>query len=225
MVTKKIIGISVCLDRGRLIPRNADYFYVKRAYSGLVKSLGYIPILLSMDVDPVDAISICDGIIITGGEDIPAKLIQEEPHPSILEEYQERVEWDRTLIQACFEKRKKLLAICYGMQLANVHFGGTIYQDISSMVPNALPHKKEPSLEKHTIQTKKASLLNFILGDEFIVSSSHHQAIQKVADNLVATAWSKDGIIEAIESTNFIGVQWHPELDNTGKKILMSFFS
>lgn len=110
-----------------------------------------------------------------------------------------------------------ILGICRGIQVLNVAAGGTLYQDISHTVPNAILHNQNSHLSNicHPISIKENSKIHNILGDKYIVNSAHHQAIKDLGNNLIASSTAPDGIIESIEmeGKNFVvGVQWHPEM-------------
>ena len=112
-----------------------------------------------------------------------------------------------------------LLAICFGMQILNVSRGGTLIQDIHSLMPGAIKHEQGAPRERpsHRVRLLPGSLLEGLAGDEqALVNSHHHQAIEKVGTRLVATAWTSDGLVEALEDARpdrfALAVQWHPEM-------------
>lgn len=112
---------------------------------------------------------------------------------------------DFTLIKSFHKSNKPILGICAGIQSINVCFGGSLFQDI----PN---HTSKEETTMHLIKLEKGSFLEKCYGTDMIkVNSSHHQSVNRVADNFKVTALSEDGIIEAIEYNNILGVQWHPE--------------
>jgi putative glutamine amidotransferase len=110
-----------------------------------------------------------------------------------------------------------VLAICRGMQMLNVALGGTLVQDIPSMVEGAVAHSvPEPRQgPAHGVEVETGSRLARIAGStRFQVNSRHHQAIDRPGAGLVVTARAPDGIVEAFETTGprfVVGVQWHPE--------------
>jgi putative glutamine amidotransferase len=121
------------------------------------------------------------------------------------------------------QRNLPLLAICFGMQVLNVHRGGTLVQDIEAQTPEPLKHEQgSPSTRpSHSITVAKEGRLaglDAVRNSEapVRVNSSHHQAVKELGRDLVATAWATDGIVEAVEDTRpdrfAIGVQWHPEL-------------
>lgn len=112
-----------------------------------------------------------------------------------------------------------LFAICFGIQALNVSRGGTLIQDISSQIPNAMKHEQGAPRDRHshTVRVLEDSALGQLAGTESApVNSHHHQAIDGLGRELVATAWATDGIVEAVEDPRgdrfVLGVQWHPEL-------------
>tara|TARA_B100000427_G_scaffold93663_1_gene77294 strand:- start:13084 stop:13785 length:702 start_codon:yes stop_codon:yes gene_type:complete len=170
-----------------------------------------------------------DAFLMVGGPDIPASIYGSE-NPNLIDEDQmseERESFDRLVFLETMKQNKKVLAICLGMQHANVVLGGTLTEDIPTLVPGAIDHGKFNGKHSiHSVQVEKESLLFDILGSQTIsVASTHHQAIKKLGNKAKTTARSDDGVIEAIEiknKNNFIGVQWHPELlkeSKTSKKI------
>ena len=104
--------------------------------------------------------------------------------------------------------------------MINVYFGGTLYQDLPAQFPTDVCHKSQftDRVSQHSIHCLENSILNAATGKEYLdVSSTHHQAIKKLANGFKATAFADDGVIEAIESTTdpVWGVQFHPELSIT----------
>jgi putative glutamine amidotransferase len=105
------------------------------------------------------------------------------------------------------------------MQLMNVHFGGSLHQDIYAFNSAAIDHGDSSKAALHEIHIVEDSLLFSALGEKVVVASRHHQAVNRLAPNFKVVARSQDDIIEAIESQNFLGVEWHPEADSTGTAI------
>ena len=118
------------------------------------------------------------------------------------------------------EKRAvPLFAICLGMQVLNVHRGGTLIQDIPSELPNAIKHQQGAPRDRPSHAVKlltESELAELRKSEQVLVNSHHHQAIETVGRDLVATAWAADGLVEGLEDTRpdrfVLAVQWHPEL-------------
>ncbi len=112
-----------------------------------------------------------------------------------------------------------LFAICFGIQVLNVFRGGTLIQDIVSQHPKAINHQQGAPRDRHShrVRLLEDSMVGQLGGSESApVNSHHHQAIETLGKELVATAWASDGLVEAVEDPRgdrfVLGVQWHPEL-------------
>lgn len=212
---KPVIGISSGWGEGS--STSAPLTYVES-----VIRAGGVPMVIPLTSDPellAAMLDRVDGVIMTGGEDIdPLKWFGEQPVNAMGTIVPERDAFDIALIRMAVGRNMPLLGICRGHQLLNVAFGGSLYQDIPSQVKgsNVKHNQKAPSnYGTHTINIEKGSLLNKQTGlDKVAVNSYHHQAVKDVAPGYKATAYSEDGIIEAMEkegSTRVFGVQFHPE--------------
>jgi putative glutamine amidotransferase len=123
------------------------------------------------------------------------------------------------MIAAAERRRIPIFAICFGMQVLNVARGGTLIQDIPAQKPDAIKHEQGTPRDRpsHNIEILPGSLLEELSEvSRVAVNSHHHQAVDAVGENLLATAWSTDGLIEALEDPRqdryIVAVQWHPEL-------------
>jgi putative glutamine amidotransferase len=171
-----------------------------------------------------EAVKQCDGIMLTGGEDIDPKLYASE----LPEELAKRVGplepdrdvWEKDMIADIFEQRKPLFAICRGHQMLNVALGGTLVVDIATQVPGALNHRRMDRKAEpvHEVKIAPDSLLAKVTGQQTLgVNSTHHQAVGEVAKPLRAVAQTTDGVIEAVELKEaeqlpfLLSVQFHPE--------------
>lgn len=208
------IGITVSLDPGRRIRPGHDYLYVGRSYARSVRAAGGVPLLIPPDAEPADALRVCDGIVISGGGLLPARLGAGEPRPE--REEQERVDWDRRLIDRALAGGRPLLGVCYGMQLLNLHLGGTLVPELPA---GAVDHGGAGRIAEHGVEIEPRSALFALLGARANVASSHRQACAAVAPGLRVAATAADAVVEAVESDGALGVEWHPELDPTGSAI------
>lgn len=158
------------------------------------------------------------GLLLIGGPDVSPARYGAPAHPLTRPLAAPREEFDLRLVRTAFDLGLPIMAICLGCQLLNVALGGTLHQDISSAFPDSpLQHTKKigRSLTSHHVRIVKGTQLFRIIGKEKIeTNSSHHQGINQVGKGLVASAFAEDGVIEAIESTEYpfaLGIQWHPE--------------
>ena len=214
-----VVGITVSLDHGNIIRKNHDYFYVKRAYAEAVKAVGGRPVLISPDLAPESVAEICDAIVISGGDDLAPELYGEEASAAVKAESSERISWERLLLDLFRGTATPVLGVCYGMQLMNAHFGGSLYQDISAARTGALDHGGMGRLTAHDVLIREGSRLFSLLGAAATVSSLHHQAVKQLAPGFQVAATAADGVIEAIECENLLGVEWHPEADSTREAV------
>lgn len=161
-----------------------------------------------------------DGLLLSGGNDISPNRYKEDSTLEKTDYSIRRDEQEITLLKWAIKDQKPVLAICRGMQLLNVAFGGTLYQDIANDLPLAHEHNASDANQNiefiaHRLEIKAGSRLSHILETESISSNSHHhQAIKSLGSGLVVTAYSEDGLIEAVEMPGqlfVIGVQAHPE--------------
>lgn len=211
------IGITMRIEH------TTDRFYLSRHYSEAVAAAGGAPVHISLipDADYIDAaVDSLDGILLPGSDsDVDPLRYGQQPHPALGTVQTIKDETDLLVIQALEKRRLPLLAICFGMQVLNVSRGGTLIQDIGSQVPEAIKHEQGAPRDRpsHRIKMLENSKLSEIAGSsDSIVNSHHHQAIESVGADLIATAWTNDGIIEALEDPRadrfVLAVQWHPEL-------------
>lgn len=200
-----------------------DRFYLSRYYSEAVEAAGGAPVHISLIpkagyVDTV--VDGLDGILLPGSDsDVDPLRYGQQPHPNLGAVHPIKDETDLLIIDAAERRRLPLFAICFGMQVLNVSRGGTLIQDIGSQLPEAIKHEQGVPRDRpsHRVSLAEETKLSSITGVEnALVNSHHHQAIETLGADLIATAWSSDGIIEAIEdprSDRFVlAVQWHPEL-------------
>lgn len=205
------------------IELSTDRFYLSRFYSEAVAAAGGAPVHISLipQAEYVDAVvEGLDGILLPGSDsDVDPLRYGHQPHPALGAVHPIKDETDLLIIAAAERKRIPIFAICFGMQVLNVSRGGTLIQDIGSQVPEAIKHEQGVPRDRpsHRVTISDHTRLSSIAGVEaFAVNSHHHQAIETLGANLVATAWASDGIIEALEDPRpdrfAVAVQWHPEL-------------
>ena len=205
------------------IELSTDRFYLGRHYSEAVEAAGGAPVHISLipNADYVDSVlEGLDGILLPGSDsDVDPLRYGQQPHPELGSVYPIKDETDLLVIEAVERRKIPLFAICFGMQILNVSRGGTLIQDIKSQVPEAIKHEQGAPRNRpsHRITLLERTRLANVAGTlDAVVNSHHHQAIESVGANLVATAWTSDGVIEALEDPRpdrfVMAVQWHPEM-------------
>lgn len=210
---KSKIGIVICgLEETRQ--------YVTDSYIQAVKACGGLPLILPLIKSRKiieEYISLCDGFLFCGGGDITPLLFGAEPAYGIgktditLDVFQIR------LMKAAIASQKPILAICRGMQVLNIACGGTIHQNISNLDFPTINHMQTSLSRKdisHKVFFTEKSKVQRLLGDFAYTNSFHHQAVEHIGTNLIATGKTADEIIETIEMPSHpfvVGVQWHPE--------------
>lgn len=205
------------------------YFGIEATYSGSVASSGGIPFLIPSlyrnKKTLRELIKNIDGLLIPGSRDMDPEYYGQKPHEKLKPMSAERTKTEYIVLEESLRNNVPVLGICGGMQFINVFFGGSLYQDIKSIIPGALNHEKGA---KHKISILKGSVLGSVIGKRRIeVNSFHHQAVKKVGRELTASAYTGDKIVEALESrvNNILAVQWHPELgrDSYSHKLFRYF--
>jgi putative glutamine amidotransferase len=215
--TRPRIGITMRIEL------ETDRFYLSRHYSEAVEAAGGLPVHISLIPDAgflSETVAGLDGVLLPGSDsDVDPLRYGHDPHPKLGAVHPIKDETDVLVLNEIEERALPLFAICFGMQVLNVSRGGTLIQDIGSQWPNAIKHEQGVPRDRHShsVRFLQESLLHQLAtGERAPVNSHHHQALETLGRELVATAWAPDGLVEAIEdprSDRFVlGVQWHPEL-------------
>ncbi len=210
-----------------------DKFYLNTAYIksllDIRQDLGVMMIPYCNKQNIKELLKQSQGLILSGGFDINPSFYGKKPKKLLGRTCKERDIFELDLLECALELGLNVFGICRGMQLINVFFGGSLYQDLSyaGFKQNHI-QKEKAKKTKHKVKIATNSFLGSFLPEEIRVNSFHHQAINSLASVLKICARNKE-IIEAVElkeSKNLVfGVQWHPETmkDKYSKLIFKKF--
>ena len=208
---RPLIGISLDHDDAQ------TRYELGYGYTQSVVAAGGVPILLPFGegVDAAAQVAAVGGLLLAGGNDVDPTPWGETWHPATKPADPKRLAHERALIDAAAGDGVPTLGICMGMQVMNVARGGSLHQHLPD-VPGHGDHSRGGDWgNRHKVDVAAGSLLADVCGPgEFVVNTSHHQAVRRVGDGLAASAIAPDGLVEAIEDPSlafWLGVQWHPE--------------
>ncbi len=211
------IGITMRIEL------ESNRFYLSRYYSEAVEAAGGVPLHISLIPERDYLYSVMDnldGVLLPGSDsDVDPLRYNREPHPKLGAVHPLKDATDALVLEEIERRGTPLFAICFGMQILNVSRGGTLIQDIESQMPEAILHQQGAPRERHSHRVRLlegSQMAGLAGGESALVNSHHHQAIETVGRDLVATAWTSDGLVEALEDPRderfALAVQWHPEL-------------
>ena len=202
-----------------LVGREPEHRHsLHRGYVDAVWAVGAVPVVLPPPPveGPLDAylevVVGCAGVLLTGGGDLDPTTYGEAPRVELMSVDPERDRAEVAATQAAVEAGRPVLGICRGIQLLAVAHGGTLHQDLVTDGFAGHHWEEERQHERvHAVEAKPLTLAAAALDGAGTVNSIHHQAVRDPG-SLVATAWSDDGVIEAVERDDLVlGIQWHPE--------------
>jgi microsomal dipeptidase-like Zn-dependent dipeptidase/gamma-glutamyl-gamma-aminobutyrate hydrolase PuuD len=188
-----------------------------KGYYQSVIAAGGVPLIIPPSADKevlMNTLDHIDALILSGGGDINPLYAGEEPVPGLHGINQERDLPELLITRLAYNRQMPMLGICRGIQTLAVALGGKVCQDISATVKHSQDaDRSEPT---HSVAVEEGSTLYNIYREaqQLLVNSFHHQAVSEPGDRFRVVARAKDGIVEAMESSemkSIIGVQWHPE--------------
>jgi putative glutamine amidotransferase len=230
MADRPVIGLCAAVERAQWGAWNATAHLLPREYADVVQRAGGIALLLPPDAHvaehPDALLDLLDGLILAGGSDVDPAAYGAERHPETIGTSPERDAFEVALAQRAIERDLPFLGICRGMQVLNVSRGGTLLQHL----PESQGHEDhrrnlgEWDGNEHPVRLDASSLAARAAGEEeHRTWSHHHQGVDRLGDGLVVTGRAPmDDLPEAIELPDrrfVLGVQWHPEADETSRLI------
>jgi len=219
---KPLIGITTGEIVNAVEPWEPHVYGQKHRYSDAIIAAGGIPVFIPFmpETELKDLFRRLNGVLFAGGNDISPLLYGEQPTPQTRDVSEDRDRVECLLMEWTLTDNKPLLAICRGYQLLNVLLGGSLYQDLITEFPGASNHEltlyeKDYTHIAHILKLEPDSRIAGIANSLALEANTrHHQGVKKIGDGLRATAWSEDGLVEALEHPGrsfTLGVQCHPE--------------
>ena len=218
MSRRPVVGITAALESASwVIWKDTEVNISQRNYSETVADAGGIPVLLPAEersaADPAELLDVLDAVVLSGGADLDPASYGAEPDPHTVGYKAERDQFEIAVCRGALERDLPVLGICRGTQIVNVARGGTLVQHLG----DGTQHVETPgTFSTHGVRIEPGSLAARAAGTERAeVRSHHHQALDRLGDGLVPSAWSiPDELIEAVEMPDrsfCVGFLWHPE--------------
>jgi putative glutamine amidotransferase len=219
-----VIGITTYAERTRFGIWDLDAMVLPRTYPDTVVRAGGVPVLLP----PVGAgfatvIGRIDGLLLSGGADVDPARYHEPAHPETTDLRPDRDNYEFALLAEAMAVDLPILAVCRGMQVLNSALGGTLRQHVPDAVGHHGHRPKPGTFGANEVTLTGGSRTATLLGELTTGHCHHHQALDKVADQLTVVGTTEDGTVEAVEApdnTFVLGVQWHPEENSTDDRLV-----
>jgi putative glutamine amidotransferase len=223
-----VIGLVGALERAQWSVWDAEVVLSPRNYIDAITRAGGLPLVIPpvSGVDPERLLDTLDGVLLIGGADLDPASYGAERHPTTVGTNAERDAFEIALTQAAWDRELPFLGICRGMQVMNVAAGGTLVQHLPEDVGHEDHRRSLGSFDDadHDVVLDPGSLAAEAAGEEHHgTKSHHHQGVERIGEGLVVTGRApRDDLPEALERPGggfALGVQWHPEADETSRVI------
>lgn len=210
-------------------------YSLHRGYVDALVAIGAIPVVLPAGPGvPVEGtlsvLAECDALLLSGGGDVhPATYADKATSDALAatckEIDAERDEVELALLSAARDAGKRVLGICRGAQLLAAALGGSLLTDLPSAGHEGHWREEAEAQPVHAVEPEPGTLAGRLLGRVREVNSIHHQAVADPGPELRASAYSPDGVVEAVEGERLLGLQWHPERMAAGDPRHLAAFS
>ncbi len=210
---------------------NGSRTSLPNTYWQAIEDAGGIPVIIPVSDDAAmlaQLLERLDGVLLSGGGDVAPEFFGERPHEAMGQVDSMRDRCELAILHLTQKSGIPVLGICRGVQMINVAYGGTLWQDLPAQYSDSIAHRQHVSgnIGTHTITINRSSRLSEALqADSYAVNTFHHQAVKDVARGFSATAHTADGAVEAIEAADgrpIWGVQFHPEIMTTAGDVNMA---
>lgn len=205
--------------------KNIPHFMINLTYGKVISEVGGLPIVALNPRLAEEYAELSDGLLLIDGPEIHRDRYREyyrqtETLPQLSRE-REAMEWK--LCELMTQMRKPIMGIGRGMQLLNVFFGGSLKNIFENLDMHIIKEENKTVFTEHRVSIAKTS--RFFDAGDMTVNSAHHQAVNTLGEGMVAIAQAEDGLVEACEHKTVpaFGVQWHPELLESGKTLFHRF--
>jgi putative glutamine amidotransferase len=226
-MTRPRIGICAAIEQARWGAWDREAHLSARSYTDRVHDAGGLALLLPItEREPEELLDLVDGLLLAGGADIDPSAYGAPRHPCTVDTKPRRDAFEIALSRAAIERDLPVLGICRGMQLLNVALGGTLIQHLPDDLGHTDHRRTLGSFDNsdHDVRVAPGTLAARVIGESpHKTYSHHHQAVDVLGEGLVATGWATiDDLVEVVELPGprfVLGVQWHPEVDDTSPVI------
>lgn len=218
---RAVIGVPAPLEHATWRVWEGKAHLLSYGYTSHLRNAGASVVLLPVTPDMGDnlaaeaahLVSLLDGLVLAGGSDVDPERYGAPASPKSGPFDGPRDAWESALLRAAIVAEVPVFGICRGMQLMNAVLGGTLIQHLPPHVGSDVHNPTSTAFGDHPVRTIEGTWLRDAVGEHADVATYHHQAIDRLGEDLTVSATAEDGTIEGIEDLErgLVAVQWHPE--------------